>query len=161
MGCGFTSRVTVGSVFGAAVCKIQARRRYHESLPLVPKDKGFSQGERSASYKTQNETVNETVHCDKAWKGVAGCGLSSFILSFLLVSFRFTSPFHSGFYSLSKRSTVQLPLSSWLTNHYLHKLCKMYSTVYCLWYEINYLYPDRFPLSYASGKPSSRIPYGW
>ena len=50
MGRGFTSRgQESGSVFSAAVCKIQAKKRYIESLPLVPKDKScFSQGERSA-----------------------------------------------------------------------------------------------------------------
>ena len=47
---GFTSRGQVsGSVFSAAVCKIQASKRYIKSLPLVPKEKKscFSQGERS------------------------------------------------------------------------------------------------------------------
>ena len=51
MGHGFTFRgQESGSVFSAAVCKIQASKRYIESLPLVPKDKRscFSQGERSA-----------------------------------------------------------------------------------------------------------------
>ena len=39
----------MGSVFSAAVCKIQASKRYIKSLPLVPKDKcNFSQGDRSA-----------------------------------------------------------------------------------------------------------------
>ena len=38
-----------GSVFSAAVCKIQASKCYVESLPLVLKDKScFSQGERFA-----------------------------------------------------------------------------------------------------------------
>ena len=39
-----------GSVFSAAVCKMQAVKRYNESLPLVLKDKRncFSQGERFA-----------------------------------------------------------------------------------------------------------------
>ena len=36
MGCGFTSGgQKLGSVFSAAVCKIQASKRYIESLPLV------------------------------------------------------------------------------------------------------------------------------
>ena len=40
MGRGFTSRgQESGSVFSAAVCKIQASKCYIESLPLVPKDK--------------------------------------------------------------------------------------------------------------------------
>ena len=50
MGRGFSSRgQESGSVFSAAVCKIQASKRYIESLPLVPKDKRscFSQGESS------------------------------------------------------------------------------------------------------------------
>ena len=50
MGCGFTSGGQESwSVFSAAVCKIQASKRYIESLPLVLKDKisCFSQGERS------------------------------------------------------------------------------------------------------------------
>ena len=49
MGCGFTSGgQESGSVFSAAVCKIQASKRYIEFLPLVLKDKisCFSQGER-------------------------------------------------------------------------------------------------------------------
>ena len=46
MGRGFTSGGQE-SVFSAAVCKIQASKRYIESLPLVPKS-CFSQGERSA-----------------------------------------------------------------------------------------------------------------
>ena len=39
-----------GSVFSAAVCKIQASKHYVESLPLVLKDRRscFSQGERFA-----------------------------------------------------------------------------------------------------------------
>ena len=43
-------KARVGSVFSAAVCKIQASKHYIESLPLVPKDKRscFSQDERSA-----------------------------------------------------------------------------------------------------------------
>ena len=43
-------RARVGSVFSAAVCKIQAGERYVESLQLVPKDKRScsSQGERFA-----------------------------------------------------------------------------------------------------------------
>ena len=52
MGRGFTSGgQESGSVFSAAVCKIQASKRYIKSLPLVPKDKRsyFSQGERSAA----------------------------------------------------------------------------------------------------------------
>ena len=51
MGRGFTSGgQESGSVFSAAVCKIQASKCYIESLPLVLKDKRscFSQGERSA-----------------------------------------------------------------------------------------------------------------
>ena len=51
MGRGFTSGgQESGSVFSAAVCKIQASKRYIKSLPLVPKDKRscFSHGERSA-----------------------------------------------------------------------------------------------------------------
>ena len=49
MGRGLTSRgQESGSVFSAAVCKIQASKQYIESLPLVPKDKSFSQGEKSA-----------------------------------------------------------------------------------------------------------------
>ena len=51
MGRGFTSGgQESGSVFSAAVCKIQASKRYIKSLPLVLKDKRscFSQGERSA-----------------------------------------------------------------------------------------------------------------
>ena len=50
MGHGFISGgQELGSVFSAAVCKIQASKRYIESLPLVPKGKRscFSQGERS------------------------------------------------------------------------------------------------------------------
>ena len=40
MGRGFTSRgQELGCMFGAAVCKIQARKHYIESLPLVMKDK--------------------------------------------------------------------------------------------------------------------------
>ena len=49
MGRGFTSgRQELGSVFSAAVCKIQASKRYIESLPLVVtiKRSCFSQGER-------------------------------------------------------------------------------------------------------------------
>ena len=47
MGSGFTSE---GSAFSVVVCKIQASKRYIESLPLVLKDKKscFSQGERFA-----------------------------------------------------------------------------------------------------------------
>ena len=48
---GFTSGgQELESVFSAAVCKIQASKRYIKFLPLVPKDKRsyFSQGERSA-----------------------------------------------------------------------------------------------------------------
>ena len=51
MGRGFTSGgQESGSVFGAAVCKIQGSKWYVESLPLVLKDKRswFSQGKRSA-----------------------------------------------------------------------------------------------------------------
>ena len=51
MGRGFTSGgQESGSVFSAAVCKMQASKRYIKSLPLVSKDKRscFSQGERSA-----------------------------------------------------------------------------------------------------------------
>ena len=50
MGRGFTSGgQESGSVFSAAVCKIQASKRYIKSIPLVEKDKisCFSQGERS------------------------------------------------------------------------------------------------------------------
>ena len=50
VGRGFTSRgQESGSGFSVAVCKIQASKRYIESLPLVLKDKRscFSQGERS------------------------------------------------------------------------------------------------------------------
>ena len=50
MGHGFTSGgEESGSVFSAAVCKIQASKCYIKSLPLVPKDKRscFSQVERS------------------------------------------------------------------------------------------------------------------
>ena len=40
MGRGFTSGgQESGSVFSAAVCQIQASKRYFESLPLVLKDK--------------------------------------------------------------------------------------------------------------------------
>ena len=49
MGRGFISGgQELGSVFSAAVCKIQASKRYIESLPFMPKDKRsrFSQGER-------------------------------------------------------------------------------------------------------------------
>ena len=66
MGRGFTSkRQESGSVFSVAVCKIQARKCYIESLPLVPKDKTdcFSQGKRSAAqlslYQTFAQTFNE------------------------------------------------------------------------------------------------------
>ena len=51
MGHGFTSGgQESGSVFSAAVCKIQVSKCYIESLPLVPKDNRscFSQSERSA-----------------------------------------------------------------------------------------------------------------
>ena len=51
MGRGFTSRgQDLGSVFSAAVGKIQASKCYVESVPLVLKDKRdwFSQGERCA-----------------------------------------------------------------------------------------------------------------
>ena len=51
MGRGLTSGgQESGSVFGAAVRKRQASKRYIKSLPLVLKDKRscFSQGERSA-----------------------------------------------------------------------------------------------------------------
>ena len=51
MGRGFTfGGQELGSVFSAAVCKIQASERYVESLPLVLKDRRscFSQGERFA-----------------------------------------------------------------------------------------------------------------
>ena len=51
MGRGLTSGgQELGSVFSAAVCKIQASKRYIKSLPLVLKDKRscYSQGERSA-----------------------------------------------------------------------------------------------------------------
>ena len=50
MGRGFTfGGQELGSVFSAAVCKIQASKCYIQSLPLVLKDKRscFSQGERS------------------------------------------------------------------------------------------------------------------
>ena len=50
MGHGFTSGgEESGSVFSAAVCKIQASKCYIKSLPSVPKDKRscFSQVERS------------------------------------------------------------------------------------------------------------------
>ena len=53
MGRGLTSGgQESGSVFSAAVCKIQASKRYIESLPLVPKDERscFSQGERAAGH---------------------------------------------------------------------------------------------------------------
>ena len=49
MGRGFTSGgQESGSVFSAAVCKIQASKRYIQSLPLVlnGKRRCFSQGER-------------------------------------------------------------------------------------------------------------------
>lgn len=48
-GCGFPSRgQDHGSVFGTVVCKIQARKYYIKSLPLVPQDKScFCLGERS------------------------------------------------------------------------------------------------------------------
>ena len=48
MGRGFTSGGhELGSVFSAAVCKIQASKCYIQSLPLVLNDKRcFSQGER-------------------------------------------------------------------------------------------------------------------
>ena len=53
MGRGFTSEgQESGSVFSAVMHKIQASKRYIESLPLEPKDKKrrcFSQGERSAA----------------------------------------------------------------------------------------------------------------
>ena len=51
MGRGFTSGgQESGSVFSAAVYKIQARKCYIESLPLVLKIKShFSQGERIAA----------------------------------------------------------------------------------------------------------------
>ena len=50
MGRGFTSGgQESGSVFSGAVCKTQASKCYIKSLPLVPKDKCFSQGERSAA----------------------------------------------------------------------------------------------------------------
>ena len=51
MGRGLTSGgQKSGSVFRAAVCKLQASKHYIKSLPLVLKDKRscFSQGERSA-----------------------------------------------------------------------------------------------------------------
>ena len=51
MGRSFTSGGhELGSLFIAAVCKIQASKHYIKSLPLVPKDKRscFSQGERFA-----------------------------------------------------------------------------------------------------------------
>ena len=51
MGRGFTfGGQESGSVFSAAVCKIQASKHYVESLPLVLKKKRscFSQGERFA-----------------------------------------------------------------------------------------------------------------
>ena len=51
MGHGFTSKgQDLGSMFNAAVCKIQASKRYIGSLPLVLKDErsSFSQGERFA-----------------------------------------------------------------------------------------------------------------
>ena len=54
MGRGLTSGgQESGSVFSAAVCKIQASKHYIKSLPLVAKDKRscFSQGERSAVQK--------------------------------------------------------------------------------------------------------------
>ena len=49
-------RAKVGCVFGAVVCKIQARRSYIKSLPPVPKDKRsyFSQGERCAVQMVTN-----------------------------------------------------------------------------------------------------------
>ena len=49
MGCGFTfGGQESGSVFSAAMYKIQPSKHYVESLPLVLKDKRscFSQGER-------------------------------------------------------------------------------------------------------------------
>ena len=52
VGCGFTSGGQKSvSVFSAAVCKIQASKRYIKSLPLVLKDKRscFSQSEKSAA----------------------------------------------------------------------------------------------------------------
>ena len=51
MGRGFTTRgQESGSVFSAAVCKIQASKHYIKSLLLAQKDKRscFSQSERSA-----------------------------------------------------------------------------------------------------------------
>ena len=51
MGRGFTSGgQESGSMFSAAVCKIQASKRYIKSLPLEEKDErsSFSQGEKSA-----------------------------------------------------------------------------------------------------------------
>ena len=51
MGRGFVSGgQESGSGFSAAVCKIQASKRYIKSLPLVLRDKRscFSQSERSA-----------------------------------------------------------------------------------------------------------------
>ena len=51
MGRGFTSGgQESGSVFSAAVCKIQASKHYIKSCPLVPKEKRscFSESERSA-----------------------------------------------------------------------------------------------------------------
>ena len=49
VGCDFTSGgQESGSAFSAAVCKIQASKRYIESLPLKSERGCFSQGERSA-----------------------------------------------------------------------------------------------------------------
>ena len=49
--CGFISGgQESGSTFGVAVCSIQVRKRYTESLPSVPKDEGscFSEGKSCA-----------------------------------------------------------------------------------------------------------------
>ena len=49
MGCGFTSKgQELGVVFSAAVCKIQASKRYIQSLVLKDKISCFSQGEKHA-----------------------------------------------------------------------------------------------------------------
>ena len=60
MGRGFTSgEQESGPVLSVAVCKIQASKRYVESLPLVLEDKKscFSQGERFAVQLPLNRTL--------------------------------------------------------------------------------------------------------
>ena len=61
-----------GSVFGAAVCKIQARKCYIESLPSV------SNGQRSCFSQSKSSTIQLPLTCDLFCQAVA-----SFLAQFM------------------------------------------------------------------------------